>query len=312
MIKLQKPAFAYLGGRVVPWEEANIHIASEALIRGISVFEGIKGYWREDLSSLQLLALEAHFFRLCRSARLQHLPFSMSLSEFREACGDLARCLMVLDRDLWLRPTIYSVEGHWGEGTVADLAITCYHQEKRAPGRLKVGITGWQKPGDSVLPARIKSAANYQMARIVRIEGRERGFDDMLLLNSNGRIAEATGSALIMVRNGRVVTPPAYEGCLESITVDIVERLCKSLDLPFERRPIDRSELLVADEVALCGTLMELGIVEQVDAYRLPDSSPVIDAIAERFWACARGLVEDPAMDLTDIGGCVHREAVQT
>jgi branched-chain amino acid aminotransferase len=301
MAKLQKPPYVFMNGRLTPWDEAMIHVAAEALIRGISVFEGIKAYWRHDGSKLNILALREHYDRLRRSAKLQHLPFTMSYDAFAEACVTLVRRLMTTDRDLWLRPTLLAIEGHWGESTVSDLVITSYHQDKKRPHPIDVGVSTWQRPADASLPARIKSAANYQIGRLARIEGRRQGYSDMLLLNSSSRVAEASGSCVLVVRDGRVATPPPHEGCLESITVSIIEALCGSLQVPFTRRPIERTELLIADEVWLAGTLMELGRVRTIEGTLLPESSSVLGRIADEFWACARGESSHPAFRLTPV-----------
>lgn len=301
MAQLQKPPYVYMNGTLVRWEDANIHVGSEALIRGMSVFEGIKGYWRHDGSELGILALRDHYERLVRSALLQHLPFSMSYEQFRDACFLIVGKLMIKERDLWLRPTIFAVEGQWGEFTTTDLVITSYHQDKKRPAPIDVGVSTWQRPSDVSLPARIKSPANYQIGRLARIEGRRHGFSDMVLLNPAGRVAEATGSCVLMVRGGRVCTPPPHEGCLESITVNIVEGLCATLGIAFERRPIERTELSVADGICLAGTLMELGRVRKFEGRTLPDSAPILDRIADEFWACVRAEKPHPAVQLTTV-----------
>ena len=108
------------------------------------------------------------------------------------------------------------------------------------------------------MPPRIKTGMNYQVARLARIEGRSRGYEDMILLNESGRVAESTGACVVMVRDGSVHTPPPSEGALESITLDVLCDLCASLGIEFERRPIERSELYIADEVGLTGTLAEI------------------------------------------------------
>lgn len=301
MVQLQRPPFVYMNGRIIRWDEATVHVGTEAVTRGISVFEGVKGYWTEDGDAFGLLALEEHFRRLGRSAALQHLPFSMTFGEFREACVELVTRLLTSDRDLWLRPTLLAVEGHWGEDTVSDLVITCYGLAKGRPDPVDLGFSTWRKASDAALPARVKSAANYQVARLARIEGRAGGFSDMLLLNSWGRVAEATGCCVLMVRDGRVSTPPPFEGCLESITVDIVEGLCGTLGIPFERRPVERTELLVADEISLVGTLMELGVVRRLDTRTMPVDTPVLERISSEFWACVRGRREHPAVRMTPV-----------
>jgi branched-chain amino acid aminotransferase len=301
MAQLQKPPYVYMNGKLVAWEDATIHASSEALIRGISVFEGIKAYWSHDGQELRLLALQEHFERLQRSAMLQYLPFEMSYADFRHACLTLVKALMTPERDQWLRPTIFSVEGQWGEFTITDLVITSYHQDKKRPAPIAVGVSTWQRPADTALPARIKSPANYQIGRLARIEGRRHGFNDMILLNPANRVAEATGSCVVMVRAGTVVTPPTHEGCLESITVRIIEGLCRSLSIPFERRPIERTELLVADEIFLAGTLAELVRVSRFEGRSFSDSAPTLDKIADAFWACVRGESTHASVQLTPV-----------
>jgi len=301
MVKLQRPPYVFMNGEITPWDDATIHVTSEALIRGVSVFEGIKGYWRHDGREFALLALRQHYDRLCRSARLLHLPFSMSYAGFAEACAGLTKRLLSPEKDLWLRTTLLAVEGHWGEGTVCDLVITGYHQDKERPLAIDVGVSTWQRPGDAALPARIKSAANYQIGRLARIEARRQGMADMILLNQWGRVAEASGSCVLLVRNRTVVTPPASEGCLESITVDTLEQLSSDLGIRFERRPVDRTELYVADEMCLVGTLAELIPVRRVDSAVIPESRPVLDALADEFWACVRGSQQHAAIELTAV-----------
>ncbi|MDB5047962.1 MAG: hypothetical protein JWO30_1033 [Fibrobacteres bacterium] len=301
MAQLQKPPFVFMGGRITPWDDAKIHVAAEALIRGISVFEGLKGYWRHDGGSFGLLALREHYERLQRSAMLQYLPFTMGYEEYAAACTTLIRKLIDKNRDLWMRTTLFSMEGQWGEATVTDLVITSYHQDKKMPDPVDLGISTWQRASDTSLPARIKSAANYQIGRLARIEGRRQGFSDMIMLNAAGRVSEASASCVLMARKGKVITPPASEGCLESITVDIIEGLCKSLGIPFERRPIDRTELAVADSICLVGTVMEMGRVRKLESRDLPVSDPVFDAISKEFYACLRGLKSHPSVQLTPV-----------
>jgi len=300
MVKLQTPAFAFMNGNLVPWDDARIHAGAPALIRGVSVFEGIKGYWQHDGSHLALLALRPHYERLQRSAMLQHLPFSMSYEEFSDACFTIVRRLLSEDRDLWIRPTLFAVEGHWGIDTVTDLVITCYNQDKKVPDPIALGVSTWQRPIDTALPYRIKSAANYQMGRLARIEGRRQGFNDMVLLNQRGRVAEATGACILMVRDGSVVTPPPAEGCLESITVNILESLCESLEIPFERRPIDRTELLIADELALAGTLAEVVVAQRFEDREMPEAR-LLSRLRDEYFARARGLKANPLMSLTPL-----------
>jgi len=298
---LQQPKYAFFNGDVRPWEEATLHVSCEAVNRGLNVFEGLKGYWQTDGKEFGIVELRRHYERLKRSASLLYIPVPVSFEEFKEACGKLVRSLYEPDQDMWIRATLFVVEGHWGEGTVSDLFLTAYHHSKKPPTPVSIGVSTWQRAGDLSVSPRIKASTNYQVARLARIEGRKRGFSEMILLNQYGRVAEATGACVLVVRDGCVITPPASEGRLESITLEIVRRICQSLAIPFIERPVDRTELLIADEIRLVGTLAELAPVNRVDEYELPSSSPLTDLIAEQFWAAVRGSAPHPAIELTFI-----------
>jgi branched-chain amino acid aminotransferase len=120
----------------------------------------------------------------------------------------------------------------------------------------------------------------------------------MILLNQWGRVAESIGSCVLVVRDGRVLTPPTWEGTLESITVDIVQDLCRELGIPFERRPVERTELGIADELAFVGTLNEITPVRSLDGRQLGEG-PIIRALAERYYAAATGTQPHPSVDLS-------------
>jgi branched-chain amino acid aminotransferase len=299
MAQLQKPARLFFNGKIRPWEEGVLHISSEAVTRGLNVFEGLKGYWQEDEKHFGIVAMPRHFARLQRSARLLHIPCPVDYQQFERACHDLILALHQKDKDMWVRATLYVVEGHWGEGTVADLVLTAYQHQKEQPSPIDVGISTWQRSADVTLPPRIKTSSNYQVARLARIEGRDRGFSEMILLNQWGRVAEATGACVLIVRDNVVITPPAFEGRLESITVSIMADICASLGIRFVERPIDRTELYIADEICLVGTLAEIVPIRKIDHYVLPDHSPIINQLAKRFWSAVRGSQPHPGVDLS-------------
>ena len=123
----------------------------------------------------------------------------------------------------------------------------------------------------------------------------------MILLNQWGRVAESTGSCVLMVRDGVVYSPPASEGALESITLDFVEKLAKSLNISFIRRPIDRTEILIADELAICGTLAELVPIKNIDGQEIDPFGPILSSIRNKFFNVVRGLEESPDLEITYI-----------
>jgi len=296
--QLQKPEFVYMGGALCRWEEAVLHVGCGGVNRSLNVFEGIKGYWQPN-GQFGILQLKRHYERLCRSARLLHIPFDHSFGQYRDAIFELMGALLKPDKDMWARTTLFAIDGHWGEGTVSDLVVTAYHQDKQVPSPICIGISTWQRSGDVSLPARIKTGTNYQVARLARIEGRARGCQEMVLLNQWGRVAEVTGACVLMVRDGTIYSPPSTEGALESITLEITEALARSLNIPFVRRPIDRTELLVADEIGICGTLAELTLVRSIDGEELAENGPVLGALQRRYFEAIRGIAPHPYVELT-------------
>jgi branched-chain amino acid aminotransferase len=298
VIQLQKPKFVYMGGKLRSWDEAMLHVGCEAVTRGLNVFEGIKGYWQPD-GRFGIVRLRQHYERLSRSARLLHIPFDQTYEEYMRAVCELMGALLEPDRDMWARTTLYVTEGHWGEDTVADLVVTAYHQNKQIPQSINLGVSTWQRSADVSLPARIKTSTNYQVGRLARIEGRMQGCQDMILINQWGRVAEATGSCVLMVRDGVIYTPPATEGALESITVDIVEALAQSMGIRFDRRPIDRTELLVADELAICGTLAEVTLVKSIGGLEILKEASILGALQNRYFQTVRGTDPHPFVELS-------------
>ena len=270
------------------------------MVRGLNVFEGLKAYWQPS-DELAFVLLRRHFERLHRSAALLHIPWEATYEEFEHAVFEISRALRERENDLYVRATLFVVEGHYGQGTVSDLVLTAYQQPKDPPEPIHVGVSTWRRADDVMMPPRIKTGTNYQVARLARIEGRGRDFGDMLLLNSAGRLAEATGACVLAVRDGAVATPPTWEGALESITLDVVSELCASLEIPFERRPIDRTELYIADEVGVTGTLVEISPILSIDERPLPAERPVLDALAAAYRDAVTGKAPHPAVELTAV-----------
>lgn len=299
-LRLQRPEVVWYRGALTPWDEATLHVGSEAAVRGLNVFEGLKAYWQPD-DRLAFVLLRRHFDRLHRSARLLHIPWEATYEEFEHAVFEISRALRERENDLYVRATLFVVEGHYGFGTVSDLVLTAYQQSVASPEPISVGVSTWRRADDVMMPPRIKTGTNYQVARLARIEGRDRGYADMLLLNSAGRVAESTGACLLLVRDGTLMTPPTWEGALESITLDALFELCASLGIPAERRPIDRTELFIADELGLTGSLAEVTPILSVDERPLPPQRPVLDALAAAYRAAVTGRAPHPAVELTSI-----------
>jgi branched-chain amino acid aminotransferase len=286
--QLQTPKWALVNGELVPYDQVRIHISAEALTRALSVFEGVKGYWNSTGEVFALRTPRLHYERLCRSAAMLHIPISFSYEEFLTGLETLACELLRSDRDLWFRTTLYVTHGHWGEGTAADLVVTAFTQEKNNPDPMRLGVSTWRRAADVALPTRVKSSANYVGGRLARIEVRRLGYDDAVMLNDAGRVAEATGACVVIADKGRVVSPPTHEGCLDSITVYALEQICQDCSIPFERRPIERTELLAAEECGIAGTITELTLIEEVDGFHYAQTGLLSD-LRQQYLRVMRG-----------------------
>lgn len=298
-LTLQRPEHVYFAGEIRPWDEAVLHVSTEAVTRGLNVFEGLKGYWQQEGERFGFRSLRRHYERMTRSARLLHIPIDFSYEKFVDACLSLARVELITEKDLYIRATLFVVEGHKGEGTRADLVLTAYKQEKDPPAPVDVGTSTWRRSPDVSMPIRVKTSANYHIARLARIEGRSRGYEDMVLLNQSGRVAEGIGACLLMVRDGKVVTPPPSEGAVESITLDILTQLGLELGISVDMRPVERSELYICDELGLTGTLTEITPIRSIDDMGLPEERPVLSALQQRYREAATGVDPHPVVDLT-------------
>ncbi|MDF7806298.1 aminotransferase class IV [Pontiellaceae bacterium B12219] len=293
-VKLQEPEFVFMNGKLTQWADATLHIGTEAVTRSLNVFEGLKGYWHGE-ERFGIVFMRRHYERLLRSAKLLHLPCPWTFEQYENAVHELLGALLTKEQDMWVRVTLFGVEGHWGEETVSDLVITAYNQKKVQPSPIRIGISTWRRSGDNMLPYRIKTGANYEVGRLARIEGSGRGYSDMILLNADGRVSEATASCVVMVRDGVIYTPPHTEGSLESVTLDFVGEISKSLGYEFVVRPIDRTELLIADELALVGSLAELVPVEEIDGFKINPNGEILSRVRNKFFETVRG--EDTELD---------------
>jgi branched-chain amino acid aminotransferase len=286
--QLQTPPWALVNGELMPYDDVRIHISAEALTRALSVFEGLKGYWNATCETFAVRTPREHYDRLLRSASLLHIPTTVSYEDFLGGLETLASRLLLPDRDLWFRATLYVTQGHWGEGTVADLIVTAFTQQKNNPEPMRLGVSTWRRASDVALPTRVKCSANYVGGRLARIEVRRLGYDDAVMLNDAGRVAETTGACVLIADKGRVISPPTSEGCLDSITVAALEQVSRECGVPFERRPIERSELLAAEECGIAGTITELTLVEEVDGYHYSQSG-LLSTVRQRYLQIMRG-----------------------
>ncbi len=269
--------YVWLDGQLVAWNDATIHITQIGPASVSSVFEGICGYWNADARKLYLFHLAAHLDRLAQSMRLVRMKQTWSSDVLKQGIFDLLRA-NECTQDVYIRPFAFVDAPAFS--VVSDSAARIIINTLPNPSRLHSGkvshacVSSWTRISDNVSPPRVKASSNYLNSRYAAEEAKRNGYDVALLLQANGKVAEAPGACLMLVRDGKVVTPPTTGSILESITRATLIELCRNvLHLEVVEREVDRTELYIASEAFLCGTGSEITPLASIDRFVLGDGT---------------------------------------
>jgi len=295
--RLEEAAWAYFEGRLVPFGDANLSIATHALNYGTAIFEGIRAYRQDDGSLAILFALE-HYARLLRNGRLLRAEVPESAEELVEVTRELLRRNGEV-ADMYIRPLLYKA-ARSVRLQLSDLedrvAIYAFPLGDYVPtDGLRVSVSAWQRVNDNAVPARAKITGSYVNACLAVEDAHAAGYNEAILLTADGHVAEASSANLFLVRDGVLATPPLTDDVLPGITRQAVITLALDAGYPVEERKIDRTELYLADELFLTGTGAQLAPVASIDGRPIGDGAafPVSADLAQRYFAAVRG--HDPA-----------------
>ncbi|TVQ42493.1 MAG: branched-chain amino acid transaminase [Gloeocapsa sp. DLM2.Bin57] len=278
---------AYFQNRFVPFAEATISIATHALHYGTGAFGGLRGLPDPNQPhQILLFRLDRHCQRLSQSAKFLH--FDLPASKIQQIITDFVQKNQpknpfyirpfVYTSDLGIAPRLHNIEKDF---FVYGLDLGDY----LSPEGISCRISSWHRQEDRSLPLRGKISGAYITSSLAKTEAVESGFDEAILLNSQGKVCEATGMNIFMVRNGKLITPGYDQDILEGITRDSVITLAQDLGIPVQERPIDKSELFIADEVFLSGTAAKVTPIKQIENYQLPPDRPITTQLREKFLA---------------------------
>lgn len=290
----------WLNGAYVPWAEATIHVSCDAVCFGSSVFEGLRGYLDPTGQQVYVFRLGEHLDRLWDSMKILRMSLPWSKAELAAATvGVVAQ--NGFREDVQIRPTAY-----FGEGPIA-----AYEPDRiftgafiltgpkpttlEEPAGIPCCVSAWRRITDNVLPPRVKAGANYLQSRLVYVQAGIDGYRNAIILNDRDKVAEGPGACFMLVKGGRVITPPATAGILESITRETVAEFCRAeLGLEFVEREVDRTEVYLADEAFFCGSAWEIRPVASVDRYPIGDGQvgPVTQRLRRLYQEVVRGRVE--------------------
>ncbi len=298
--------FAYLHGEFIPFAQAQISIATHALHYGTGAFGGMRGIPNPaNARQILLFRLERHCQRLSQSARFLH--YDLPAEKIKTAIVEFVRRNQP-NYSFYIRPLVYTS----GLG----IAPRLHQMEKDfliygiplgeylSPTGVSCRISSWRRQSDESMPLRGKLTSAYIASALAKTEAAESGFDEAIMLNAQGKVSEATGMNIFIVRNGQVITPGVDQDILEGITRDSVITLARDAGLPVVERAIDKSELLIADEVFLTGTAARLTPINRVENYHLPQERPISTMLREKLTAITEN--RDPQyrewVDVIDLG----------
>ncbi|MCX5937901.1 MAG: branched-chain amino acid transaminase [Cyanobium sp. LacPavin_0920_WC12_MAG_62_9] len=289
--------YAWFGGKCVPFAEATISVATHALHYGTGAFGGMRALPNPaDPHEILLFRADRHARRLSQSAKLLLTELGeetilRAITTFLRAnkptCPVYLRPF-VYTSDLGIAPRLHNIETDF---LIYGLELGDY----LSPEGVSCRISSWCRQEDRSLPLRGKISGAYITSSLAKTEAVKSGFDEALLLNSHGKVSEASGMNLFMVRDGVLITPGVDQDILEGITRSSVLELAKAMGIPTLERPVDKTELFIADEVFLSGTAAKVTPVRRIETTDLATKRPVMDAIRERLTAITEG--RDPAYD---------------
>lgn len=266
----QLPKYAYFKGKIVPYAEATVGLLNHALNYGTAVFGGLRGYWNDAEQQLYVFRPVDHFTRFLQSASLLRITIGHTAEELAAILRELLRTEDYRET-VYIRPLAYkATEGigvklHGLENAFSIVAIPFGQYVSKEEG-LHVCFSSWHRVNDNSIPARGKIAGSYVNSALIKSDAVLSGYDEALVLTADGHLSEGSAANVMLVRNGALITAPVTDDILEGITRRTVLQLAREeLGLEVVERPIDRTEVYIADECLMCGTGMQIAAVTQVE-----------------------------------------------
>ena len=299
MATLPEAEYIWFNGKLVPWQDARIHVLSHVVHYGSSFFEGMRCY--ETSQGPAIFRLDEHVDRLFDSCKIYRVDIPYSKDEVREAILETIRSNKLVS--CYVRPVVYrgygllSVDpmgcpvevavGAWNWGT--------YLGDDAHENGVDVCVSSWSRPAPNTHPALSKAGGNYLNSQLIRMEAIENGYSEGIALNTHGLISEGSGENIFLVKDGTVITNSLAASVLGGITRNAVMTLAQDAGFKVVEQDIPREMLYIADEVFFVGSAVEVTPVRSIDRIDIGDGSrgPVTKEIQERFFGITTGDRED-------------------
>ena len=293
---IEKTKKIWMDGELVDWDDAKIHVLSHTLHYGSGVFEGIRAY--PTLRGPAVFRLTDHMHRLHDSASLLYMEIPFSVEELVEATKATIRACEV--ESCYIRPLAYLGYGEMGLNplpcpvnvSIAVWPWGSYLGDEGLERGVRMKISTWRRMDPNINPVAAKGTGIYVNSSLAKVEALHGGYDEAILLNTQGSVAEATGENVFVVKNGVVLTPPLSSGALEGLTRDSVMTIARDFGYEVREQELLRTDLYLADEAFLCGTAAEVVPIREVDDHEIGEPGEVTRKIQETYFAAVHGQVE--------------------
>ncbi len=292
---MEPTRYIWSDGELIAWEEATVHVLSHGLHYGTGAFEGIRAY--ETDRGPAVFRLTEHMERLTRSCKVLGIPLAWSADELAKASKELIAANEL--RACYIRPIVFYGLGSIGldpAGAAAHTFIAtwewgAYLGDDGLENGIAAKVSSWRRITHEALMPNAKITGGYVNSILAKQEAKRAGYDEALMLNADGFVAEGSGENLFVVRNGLVVTPPVAAGVLEGVTRNTVMTLLAEAGHDVVESTVTRTDLYYADEMFLTGTAAEVTPVREIDDQSVGNGrpGPVTRQAQQLFMAAATG-----------------------
>ncbi|MGA1839149.1 MAG: branched-chain amino acid transaminase [bacterium] len=288
--------YTFFNGEFVPSDDAKINVRNNSFNYGTAIFEGIRGYWNVDHKQMYIIKMKEHYKRLMQGSRFLNFNLPYKIEDYCDITLDLIKRNNHKE-NTYIRPLVYYTPdkispkfiGYEAGFTLYTVPMGDYIDTSKG---IRVCVSTWRRISDNMVPARFKMCGIYVNSALAKTEALERGFDEAIMLNVDGHVAEGSAENIFIIRDGNLITPSLSDDILEGITRKALITLCEEdLNLKVIERKINRTELYICDEAFLCGTGAQVAPVIEVDGHKTGDGriGSITRKIQKLYFEIVRG-----------------------
>ncbi|MBN1272526.1 MAG: branched-chain amino acid transaminase [Candidatus Aminicenantes bacterium] len=299
MSPFNENGLVWMNGKLIPWKDATIHVASHALHYGSSIFEGMRAY--DTSKGTVILRLEDHVKRIFNSCKIYRMEIPFTQDDIFKAIVETIKANNL--KSCYVRPLVYRGYGTLGVDPFPN-PVECailvwewgkYLGEEALASGVDVKVSTWNRMAPNTFPALAKSGANYMNSQLIKMEAKLDGYIEGIGLNSAGHISEGSGENIFVVSRGKIHTPPISAAILLGITRDTIITLAREKGIEVIEEDIPREMLYIADEVFFTGSAAEITPLRSIDKIKIGEGKrgPITGMLQKDFFAYINGEKED-------------------